>query len=199
MSKKKTNSFNTAIINVFKNNSNKKKLNFRQIKSRLNEKNIILIKKALESLEKQGVLKQVSSGSYILNQKKTVKGIIDKTKKGSGYLIVENNEKDFFISEKNIGNSLNGDTVECVKISNREVEVIKILKRKKERYVGVVFTENNQKFVDYNSNKDRVLFICKDNNIKNNDIVVFEIFNWENKIPEASVLKTLGEKGNVNN
>ena len=53
MSKKKTNSFNTAIINVFKNNSNKKKLNFRQIKSRLNEKNIILIKKALESLEKQ--------------------------------------------------------------------------------------------------------------------------------------------------
>jgi len=59
MSKKKTNSFNTAIINVFKNNSNKKKLNFRQIKSRLNEKNIILIKKALESLEKQDVLKQV--------------------------------------------------------------------------------------------------------------------------------------------
>jgi predicted transcriptional regulator of viral defense system len=73
MSKKKTNSFNTAIINVFKNNSNKKKLNFRQIKSRLNEKNIILIKKALESLEKHGVLKQVSPGSYILNQKKTVK------------------------------------------------------------------------------------------------------------------------------
>ena len=158
MSKKKTNSFNTAIINVFKNNSNKKKLNFRQIKSRLNEKNIILIKKALESLEKQDVLKQVNPGSYILNQKKTVKGIIDKTKKGSGYLIVENNEKDFFISEKNIGNSLNGDTVECVKISNREVEVIKILKRKKERYVGVVFTENNQKFVDYNSNKDRGSF-----------------------------------------
>ena len=199
MSKKKTNSFNTAIINVFKNNSNKKKLNFRQIKSRLNEKNIILIKKALESLEKQDVLKQVNQGSYILNQKKTVKGIIDKTKKGSGYLIVENNEKDFFISEKNIGNSLNGDTVECVKISNREVEVIKILKRKKERYVGVVFTENNQKLVEYNSNKDKVLFICKDNNIKNNDIVVFEIINWENKIPEASVLKTLGEKGNVNN
>ena len=196
MSKKKTNSFNTAIINVFKNNSNKKKLNFRQIKSRLNEKNIILIKKALESLEKQDVLKQVSPGSYILNQKKTVKGIIDKTKKGSGYLIVENNEKDFFISEKNIGNSLNGDTVECVKISNREVDVIKILKRKKERYVGVVFTENNQKFVDYNSNKDRVIFICNDNNIKNNDIVVFEIINWENKTPEASVLKTLGEKGN---
>ena len=170
MSKKKTSSYNTSIINVFKNISNKKKLNFRQIKSRLNESNIILIKKSLDTLEKQGVLKQVNPGSYVLNQKKTVSGIIDKTKKGSGYLIVENNEKDFFISEKNINKALNGDTVECVKITNREVKVIKIVKRKKQRYVGVVFTENNQKFIDYNSNKDKVVFLCRDNSIKNNNI-----------------------------
>ena len=199
MSKKKTSSYNTSIINVFKNISNKKKLNFRQIKSRLNESNIILIKKSLDTLEKQGVLKQVNPGSYVLNQKKTVSGIIDKTKKGSGYLIVENNEKDFFISEKNINKALNGDTVECVKITNREVKVIKIVKRKKQRYVGVVFTENNQKFIDYNSNKDKVVFLCRDNSIKNNNIVVFEIFKWENNIPEANALKALGEKGNVNN
>ena len=199
MSKKKTSSYNTSIINVFKKISNKKKLNFRQIKSRLNESNIILIKKSLDTLEKQGVLKQVNPGSYVLNQKKTVSGIIDKTKKGSGYLIVENNEKDFFISEKNINKALNGDTVECVKITNREVKVIKIVKRKKQRYVGVVFTENNQKFIDYNSNKDKVVFLCRDNSIKNNDIVVFEIFKWENNIPEANALKALGEKGNVNN
>ncbi len=199
MSKKKTSSYNTSIINVFKKISNKKKLNFRQIKSRLNESNIILIKKSLDTLEKQGVLKQVNPGSYVLNKKKTVSGIIDKTKKGSGYLIVENNEKDFFISEKNINKALNGDTVECVKITNREVKVIKIVKRKKQRYVGVVFTENNQKFIDYNSNKDKVVFLCRDNSIKNNDIVVFEIFKWENNIPEANALKALGEKGNVNN
>ena len=199
MSKKKTSSYNTSIINVFKKISNKKKLNFRQIKSRLNESNIILIKKSLDTLEKQGVFKQVNPGSYVLNQKKIVSGIIDKTKKGSGYLIVENNEKDFFISEKNINKALNGDTVECVKITNREVKVIKIVKRKKQRYVGVVFTENNQKFIDYNSNKDKVVFLCRDNSIKNNDIVVFEIFKWENNIPEANALKALGEKGNVNN
>ena len=28
---------------------------------------------------------------------------------------------------------------------------------------------------------------------------MFEIFNWENKRPIANVLKTLGEKGNINN
>ena len=199
MSKKKTSSYNTSIINIFKNISNRKKLNFRQIKSRLQENNIILIKKSLDSLEKQGVLNQVSPGSYIMNTKKTVLGTIDKTKKGSGYLIVENNEKDFFISEKNIKKALNGDTVECVKITNREVEVVKVIKRKKQRYVGVVFSENNQKFIDYNSNKDKVVFICNDNNIKDDDIVVFEINKWEDKLPKANVLKTLGEKGCVNN
>ena len=199
MSKKKTSSYNTSIINIFKNISNRKKLNFRQIKSRLQENNIILIKKSLDSLEKQGVLNQVSPGSYIMNTKKTVLGTIDKTKKGSGYLIVENNEKDFFISEKNIKKALNGDTVECVKITNREVEVVKVIKRKKQRYVGVVFSENNQKFIDYNSNKDKVVFICSDNNIKDDDIVVFEINKWEDKLPKANVLKILGEKGSVNN
>ena len=199
MSKKKTSSYNTSIINIFKNISNRKKLNFRQIKSRLQENNIILIKKSLDSLEKQGVLNQVSPGSYIMNTKKTVLGTIDKTKKGSGYLIVENNEKDFFISEKNIKKALNGDTVECVKITNREVEVVKVIKRKKQRYVGVVFSENNQKFIDYNSNKDKVVFICNDKNIKDDDIVVFEINKWEDKLPKANVLKTLGEKGCVNN
>ena len=199
MSKKKTNSYNSSIIQVFKSSSNKQKLNFRQIKSRLKEKNIILIKKALESLVNKGVLNQVNPGSYVLVQNKAVTGTIDKTKKGSGYLIVENNDKDFYISEKNTKNSLNGDTVECVKISNREVEVVRIIKRKKNRYVGVVFTENNQKYIDYNSNKDKVVFFCNNKNINNDDIIVFEIYKWEKAVPEAKIIKTLGKKGNVNN
>ena len=96
------------------------------------------------------------------NNKKTVLGTIDKTKKGSGYLIVEKNEKDFFISEKNIKKALNGDTVECLKITNREVEVVKVIKRKKQRYVGVVFSENNQKFIDYNLNPKRGIILHGD-------------------------------------
>ena len=199
MLKKKSSSYNNSIIQLFKNISNKKSLNVRQIKSRLKENNIILINKSLEDLKNQGVLKQLKPGSYVFNQKKTVLGTIDKTKKGSGYLIVENVDRDFYISENNINNALNGDTVECVKISNREVEVVKIIERKKKRYVGVVFSKNNQKYIDYSSNKDNVVFVCKNKEVKNDDIIVFEIFKWENKNPEATVLKTLGEKGNVNN
>lgn len=199
MSKKKTNTYNNSIIQIFNNSSNNKTLNFRQIKSRLKEKNIILIKKALENLEQKGTLIQKSPGCYVLQKNKKIVGIIDKTQKGSGFLIVEDNEKDFYISEKNTKNSLNGDTVECIKISSREVEVINVIKRKKERYVGVVFSEDNKKHIEYNSNKDKVVFSFNSKEINNNDIVVFEISNWEKKIPVANVLKTLGEKGNINN
>ena len=199
MSKKNTNTYNNSIIQIFNKISNKNALNFRQIKSRLKEKNIILIKKALENLEQKGILVQKNPGCYVLQKSKKIIGVIDKTQKGSGFLIVEDNEKDLYISEKNTKNSLNGDTVECVKISNREVEVINVIKRKKERYVGVIFSEDNKKYIEYNSNKDKVTFGCNTNNFNNNDIVVFEIFNWENKTPVANVLKTLGEKGNINN
>ena len=199
MSKKKTNTYNNSIIQIFNKISNKNALNFRQIKSRLKEKNIILIKKALENLEQKGILVQKNPGCYVLQKNNKIIGVIDKTQKGSGFLIVEGNDKDFYISEKNTKNSLNGDTVECVKISNREVEVINVIKRKKERYVGVIFSEDNKKYIEYNSNKDKVTFGCNTNSFNNNDIVVFEIFNWENKTPIANVLKTLGEKGNINN
>ena len=199
MSKKNTNTYNNSIIQIFNKISNKNALNFRQIKSRLKEKNIILIKKALENLEQKGILVQKNPGCYVLQKSNKIIGVIDKTQKGSGFLIVEGNDKDFYISEKNTKNSLNGDTVECVKISNREVEVINVIKRKKERYVGVIFSEDNKKYIEYNSNKDKVTFGCNTNSFNNNDIVVFEIFNWENKTPIANVLKTLGEKGNINN
>ncbi|MEJ6698768.1 MAG: RNB domain-containing ribonuclease, partial [Flavobacteriaceae bacterium] len=199
MSKKNTNTYNNSIIQIFNKISNKNALNFRQIKSRLKEKNIILIKKALENLEQKGILVQKNPGCYVLQKSKKIIGVIDKTQKGSGFLIVEDNEKDLYISEKNTKNSLNGDIVECVKISNREVEVINVIKRKKERYVGVIFSEDNKKYIEYNSNKDKVTFGCNTNNFNNNDIVVFEIFNWENKTPVANILKILGEKGNINN
>ena len=69
--------------------------------------------------------------------------------------------------------------------------MLRVIKRKKKRYVGVVFTENNQKYIDYNSNKDKVVFICNDNNIKDDDIVVFEINKWEDKLPEGKCFKNI--------
>ena len=90
----------------------------------------------------------ITPGKYILNRKQYIVGEIDKTKKGSAYLISPDYEKDFFISESNINKALNGDKVSCVKLNNREVEVVSVVTRKKEKYVGLVFIENGIKKIE---------------------------------------------------
>ena len=64
----------------------------------------------------------------------------------------------FFITIKNINKALNGDKVICTIIGKREAKVLDIIKRKKQKYVGVVIEENNKKLIEYNSNKDNFIF-----------------------------------------
>ena len=155
--KKKITTYNRSILEVFLN-SPKKKFNYRQIKSRIKQKNENLIKKSIELLLGELNIVEVSPGKYVLNKENFVIGIIDKTKKGSGYLVSEQHEKDFFITIKNINKALNGDKVICTIINKREAKVLDIIKRKKQKYVGVVIEENNKKLIEYNSNKDNFVF-----------------------------------------
>ena len=155
--KKKISTYNKSILEVFLN-SPKKNFNYRQIKSRIKQKNENLIKKSIELLLGELNIVEVSPGKYVLNKENFVIGTIDKTKKGSGYLVSEQHEKDFFITTKNINKALNGDKVICTIISKREAKVLDIIKRKKQKYVGVVIEENNKKLIEYNSNKDNFIF-----------------------------------------
>ena len=196
--KKKISTYNKSILEVFLN-SPKKNFNYRQIKSRIKQKNENLIKKSIELLLGELNIVEVSPGKYVLNKENFVIGTIDKTKKGSGYLVSEQHEKDFFITIKNINKALNGDKVICTIISKREAKVLDIIKRKKQKYVGVVIEENNKKLIEYNSNKDNFIFETREKKISKNEIVVFEILNWKDEEPEIKIIKKLGKKGEVNN
>ncbi|MDA9107051.1 ribonuclease R [Flavobacteriaceae bacterium] len=201
MYKKEEDLLNKEILSVFKNNQ-KRKFNYKQIlfklKSKVNSKDI---KKSLFFLEKEKKIKQISSGSYILLKPiKTVKGFLDKTKKGSGFLVQENIEKDLFISEKNINKAFDGDLVECEIISNREAKILKIIERKKINFVGLVVLKDNKIHVDVSSQKEKVSFIVSNKEkAKEKNIVVIEFSKWEQEFPEGKVIKIIGEKGIVEN
>ena len=130
--KKKRSTYSKSILEVFLS-SPKKNLNYRQIKSRIKQKNENLIKKSIELLLGELNIIEVSPGKYVLNKENFVIGTIDKTQKGSGYLVSEQHEKDFFITIKNINKALNGDKVICTIISKREAKVLDIIKRKKQK------------------------------------------------------------------
>jgi len=198
MSKKKTIKYDNLILEVLKNNP-KKGFNFRQLKAIIKEKNEKLIKRSLQNLSYNSYILEVSPGKFLLNKSNYVEGEIDKTKKGSAYLISKEHDKDFYIKQENIKNALNGDLVSCLIINSKEVKVVDVIKRNKKQYVGSVFFQNNNQFVEYNSNKDNVIFNIKDKTLNENDIIVFKIKDWTGSTPYAEMVKNLGQKGEVNN
>ena len=198
MSKKKTIKYDNLILEVLKNNP-KKGFNFRQLKAIIKEKNEKLIKRSLQNLSYNSYILEVSPGKFLLNKSNYIEGEIDKTKKGSAYLISKEHDKDFYIKQENIKNALNGDLVSCLIINSKEVKVVDVIKRNKKQYVGSVFFQNNNQFVEYNSNKDNIIFNIKNKTLNENDIIVFKIKDWTRSTPYAEMVKNLGQKGEVNN
>ena len=201
MYKKEENLLNNEILSVFKNNY-KRKFNYKQILFKLKRNvNTNDLKKSLIFLEREKTIVQINPGSYILlKNKKTVKGVLDKTKKGSGYLVQENVEKDFFISEKNINKAFDGDLIECELISNREVKITKILERRKTNFVGTIVLKEKRTYVNVSTQREKIVFFI--NNIEKaqeNDLVVIEFIKWEKEFPEGKIIKIIGEKGLVDN
>ena len=76
--KKKISTYNKSILEVFLN-SPKKKFNYRQIKSRIKQKNENLIKKSIELLLGELNIVEVSPGKYVLNKENFVIGTVSYT------------------------------------------------------------------------------------------------------------------------
>ncbi len=201
MKKKGTKKIINHILSFFIS-SPKKKFNYRQILSNLPyEINKNKIKEALFLLENEKKIEQINPGSYrLLKNKNVLIGTIDKTNKGSGYIIQKNIEKDVYVSEKNILNCFDGDLVEFEMISNREAKIINVKERRKKRFVGIVRKEKRNVFVYTTGKKDKAEFYIKNKTrAKEGEIVVIEFNNWEREFPEADIVKTIGEQGVVDN
>ena len=75
-------------------------------------------------------------------------GKISVNKKGDGFLLLDGD--DLFIKSNNLNGAIHGDRVLCEKIlynGKLEGRVIKIAKRKRDNLVGVVYIENNEKYL----------------------------------------------------
>ena len=182
--------------------SPKKKFNYRQILSKLPyEISKNKIKEILFLLEKEKKIQQLNPGSYRLLKKTNILiGTVDKTNKGSGYIIQKNAEKDVYVSEKHMLNSFDGDIVEFEMISVREAKIINIKERRKSRFVGIIRKKEKKVFVYTTGKKDKVEFyITNKTRAEENEIVVVEFKKWENEYPEAEIIKRIGKQGEVDN
>ena len=143
---------------------------------------------------------------YSLSKKTYYAGKYRKNAKGFGFVKIEEQEDEIYISKENSLNALNGDQVlieiieEENKIKRAEGKIVRILKHEKDTLVGTF--QNNQNFgfvVPDDKNFGTDIYISKKNfgKARNNHKVLVKIIKYpeKNKKAEGKIIEVLG---NVN-
>ncbi len=184
-------------------------LNYKQIAKKLGIVDVRtkqLVSEVLESLAKDGKIEQTQRGKYkYLASGSTVTGRIDMTKNGAAYLIQDDDDEDIYIARENMHQALHGDIVEvCVWARFKKKapvgEVTKIIKRKKNEFVGIVSISNNYAFLEVTERHmpyDLFIPMSNLNGAKNGQKAIAKIVSWDSssKNPTGLIVDILGFPG----
>ncbi len=223
MSKSKTQKINThsdgtstLVLNIFFKNP-QQSLNYKQVSKALNinDKSAReLVIKQLEILLRNKSLIEVQKGKYKLNPEKHaaffpkrnyIIGIVDMKSTGKAYIISDELAEDAFIAPNNTNRALNGDTVKILLLPRRnnkkpEGQVVEIIKRAKEKFVGIIQVSKYYSFLIPDSYGVPVdIYIPNDKTLgaKNGDKVLVKITEWpeNSKNPLGEVINVFGRPG----
>lgn len=186
-----------------------KSFNYKQIASKLNindefERKMIL--EGLAKLTEQEKIEETSRGKYRFKHiEHYIEGTVDMTMKGSAYVISEDLDDDVYITPKSMGHALNGDYVKVLMYAQRknkkpEGEIVEILERAKEEFVGTIEMSKNFGFLVPDNKKMLVdLYIPKEalKGAKHGQKAIARITDWPEHAssPFGEVLEVLGQPG----
>jgi ribonuclease R len=197
------------VMGVFGRNP-KQVLNYKQVSSQLyfNDKyRRAVINRTLDELVSQKQLEQIKPGNYRLLSRAGYKtGTIDMTHHGYAYLVSENGDEDVFIARNNLKSALDGDLVKVFiyprrKQSNRtEGEVVEILERARDTFVGTVEISRNFAFLIPDSRKMPFdIFIPQEKlmGVEHGQKAIARIIDWPKKVknPFGEIVDILGYPG----
>lgn len=168
----------------------------------------------LVELTLAGELSEVKKGKYTLNaervkelanKKKYVIGTVDMKSTGKAYITPEEGGDDIFIASNNVSHALHQDLVKVFIFPKRrshktEGQIIEILERKKDTYVGVLDLSKNFGFVLADSKvMPYDIFIPKSmvGDAQNGQKVLARITEWpeHSNNPFGEIVEVLGTPG----
>ena len=216
----KGNSKNTGttslVLNVFYKHPSVA-LNYKQVSKALNinDKSAReLVIKQLDILVRCNSLMEDKHGKYKLNPEKHasyfpkntyVEGTVDMKSTGKAYIISPELTEDAYVAPYNTNRALNGDTVKILLLPRRsgkkpEGQVVEIIKRAKEKFVGILQVSKYYSFLIPDSHSVNVeIFIPNDKILtaKHGDKVLVKITEWpdNSKNPFGEVISVLGKPG----
>lgn len=160
------------------------------------------LKAIMDSLEAEGKVHVSKKGKYTKGEAKHIVGTYQAHARGFGFVVVEGEDEDIFISEDDTNGAFHGDQVEVTIKSapdgkRREGKIVRVLSHGTTRLVGY-FQKNknfgfvipdNQRFV-----KDVFVPLERSKGAVTGHKVVVELtkYGGENKKPEGKVVEILG-------
>nr|HCQ15063.1 ribonuclease R [Cryomorphaceae bacterium] len=198
----------SAIRNVLKEDP-LKSFNYKQISAKINIRDNYERQSVLELLEKlaaEGTIEEPSKGKYRFKHTENfITGRVDMTAKGSAYVIREDDDQDVYITPKNLNQALHGDQVKVLLFAQRknkkpEGEIVEILERSRDEFVGVIQLSKNYGFLIPDSRKMLVdIYIPKEhlNGAKDGQKAIARITDWPEKAssPFGEITEVLGNPG----
>ena len=197
------------IMGVFGRNP-KKIMNFKQVSSELfisDNYRRAVIGRTLDEMAINKQLEQVEPGRYrLLSRAGYRTGKVDMTHHGYAYLVTENEDDDVFIARNNLKAALDGDLVKVIvypkrKQSSRiEGEVVEILERARDTFVGTVEISRDYAFLLPDSRKMPFdIFIPKGKlgGVEHGQKAIARIIDWPEKVknPFGEIVDILGYPG----
>ncbi len=189
-------------IETILTDQNGKVLNHKQIFSRLsaslkptNPENLLPY---LTAMVDDAIINQHDTFKFSIPQTVTfIEGVVDISKSGRVFLIVEGEAEDYIVNDSNV-KLLPFDKVMAVKTKKNKVDIIKRIQHSDKNYVGVLNKKNSYWFVVPDSNKFKQPFDVKfSHHLKVGNKVVFKIIDYpaQSKFPRAEIVEILGKQG----
>jgi len=196
------------IINIFNENTDKT-FDYKQVSKLLNiksESQRIFINQLMYELLDEDFLVEISRGKFKVNSRGGyITGVIDRQGVKT-YLIPDDGGENVFIPERKTNHALLNDKVKVFLYAGRkgqmpEGEVVEIIKRAKDTFVGILEVSDNFAFlISDNRVMTNDIFIPKSklNGGKNGQKAVVKLMEWEPNLknPVGEVIDVLGDKGN---
>lgn len=160
------------------------------------------LKKILDSLEAEGKIRVSKKGKYVKGEAKSLVGTYQAHQRGFGFVTVEGEDEDIFISEDDINGAFHGDSVEVVikatpEGKRREGKITKILSHGTTQLVGYFQRNKNFGFVIPDNAKflqDVFVSLERSKGAVTGHKVVVELTSYgkSGKKPEGKVVEIIG-------
>ena len=138
-----------------------KALTYEEIASSIDEAELPMLAEALNNLEKNLKIRVTNKGKFEkFNDKMKKVGVFVGNKKGFGFVMVEGEKNDYYISSSDVNGAIDGDEV-IIKIideGRHEASICAINKRNLNNYlVGEIYIQDNITFIKLDDDKLKII------------------------------------------